>query len=211
MMRLVSIGLILLLTACGPLNSGSPLRDAVGTIASAVRGETGQDQPVITDALINADEILFVTIRNFGTVIPMTKDSVVGPRETWISDGGSTVTLENGILVATRGLGIDLSGADPVGTYDAILSEGGTSKRTHGYITTLDQTQLSEMDCEIISIGDETVEMPRGSATLKKFEEDCAGTRLVFKNEYWVNADGKIVRSLQVTSPQLGFLLLEKA
>ncbi len=211
MMRLAPILCVLGLTACGPLNQGSPLEGAVTTIASAVRGTDAQQQPEITDALVNADEILFVTIRNFGTVTPMTKDTVVGARETWISDGGATVTLEDGILVATRGLGIGLSGADTFGTRAAIRDGGGTVQRTHGYVDVLDQTRLAEMECQVTQIGQEEVEMPRGTQTLTKFEENCEGRRLVFKNEYWVDDTGDIVRSLQVTSPELGFLLLENA
>ena len=69
----------------------------------------------------------------------------------------------------------------------------------------------SPLLCQVTKIGKEDVEMPRGTQTLIKFEESCEGRRLVFKNEYWIDSTGDIVRSLQVTSPELGFLLLEKA
>lgn len=211
MIRLCAFFALLNAASCGPLNNGSPVRGAVDLAMNTIRGAEKEEAPLVTPELASADEILFVSLRRQGALIPMTKATKVGEVETWVSSGGATISLENGVLVASRGLGFDLSGVDPIGTVAAIKAGGGTSDRTHGFLNTLDQIDTFAMSCEVSEVGPEEVELPRGPDTLTKFEESCRGQRLVFKNEFWANEDGDIVRSLQMLSPQLGFVLLEKA
>lgn len=200
-----------LLVACGPLNQGSPVRSVVDFAIDKARGTEEAEQPLVTQELVEADEILFATLRRQGTLFPMTKATQTGAVDTWIASGGQTIALESGVVVATRGFGFDLSGADPTGTTAAIAQGGGNSQRSHGFINTLDQIDRFSMSCDVVQVGPEEVQMPRGVQTLTKFEESCRGRRLVFKNEYWTDDEGDIVRSLQMISPQLGFVLLEKA
>ena len=211
MTRLTALLVLLVTASCGPLNRGSPVRGAVDLAIDKIRGVEEEEAPLVTPELVNADEILFVTLRRQGALIPMTKATTVGDVDTWVSGGGATLALENGVLVASRGLGFDLSGVDPIGTVAAIRAGGGSSQRTHGFLNNLDQIDTFSMSCQVSDVGEEEVELPRGPMTLNKFEESCRGQRLVFKNEYWASEEGEIVRSLQMLSPQLGFVLLEKA
>ena len=209
MMR--SVLLFGFLASCGPLNQGSPPKAIAGQVFSQIRGEAPAEQPLITEELAQADEFLFVTIRLLGAVIPMSPAAQTGDVQTWIAPTGATVALENEILVATRGLGFDVSGIDPIGTRAAIVAGGGSSSRTHGFLTPTDQIDTLRMDCTVTQVGSEDVDMPRGTVSLTKFEEECSSPRLIFQNEYWTDDDGDIVRSLQMLSPELGFLLLERA
>ncbi len=202
---------VLLVAGCGPLNSGSPAKKAINGLVSMVRGEEAPETPLITEELAQADEFLFVTIRRLGAVIPMSLAQRNGAVDTWIAPTGATVALENDILVATRGLGFDVAGIDPTGTSAAIAAGGGASQRRHGFLNARDQIELALMDCVVTKVGREVVELAAGPAELTKFEESCEGRQLVFKNEYWTNDEGNIIRSIQVLSPELGFLLLERA
>ena len=212
-MRLLIAAAFAVLSACGSLNTDSPARAGFELALNTIRGNDAPTQPVVTDELLNAGEdgILFVTLRQQGVVLPMTLVGRSGAVETWKGPTGITIALENQIFVASRGLGYDLMGADPIGVAAAIAAGGGTATRAHSFLNSLDQIESLSMQCEITRVGAEEVELPRGAQTLTKFEEECAGGRLVFKNEYWTNSDDEIVRSIQVLSPQIGFVLLERA
>lgn len=201
------------LVACGPLNTDSPARKGYELARGLITGGDAEEQPVITEALLNAGEdgILFLTLRQQGVVLPMTLVGRSGAVETWKGPTGITVSFEDDIFVASRGLGYDLMGADPTGVAAAIAAGGGTATREHSFLNSLDQTEFYSLNCDITQIGVEEVELPTGPQDLTKFEEECAGGRLVFKNEYWTDSDGEILRSIQVLSPSIGFVLVERS
>lgn len=203
---------LLVLASCGPLNSDSPAKAGLDLAMGVFSQSDEAQEPVITPELAAAGEgeILFVTLRQQGLVLPMTQIGQSGPVETWKSANGITLALENGLVVASRGLGYDLMGVDAIGTLEALETGSGHSAREHSFLNSLDQINSFEMSCEITKQNREDVELPRGVRQLTRYEENCTGRRLVFKNEYWLDGAGNIVRSIQVLSPALGFVLLER-
>jgi hypothetical protein len=43
-------------------------------------------------------------------------------------------------------------------------------------------------------------------ATLRRFDENCRGTTIIFDNIYWVDGSGAIVSSRQYVSPTVAYL-----
>lgn len=211
-MKLPAALVLLLLASCGPLNSDSPAKAGLDLAMGAFSQGENEQEPTITPELAAAGEgeILFVTLRQQGVVLPMTQIGQSGPVETWKSANGVTLAIEDGLVVASRGLGYDLMGVNAIGTLEALQSGSGQSAREHSFLNSLDQINSFEMSCDIARQGREEVELPRGKQNLTRFEENCSGRRLVFKNEYWLDDAGNIVRSIQVLSPALGFVLLER-
>ena len=200
----------LLFTAgCGPLNEdslGSTLLGAAQTAAGI--GDTPTPAaPALAPSVANAapGDVLLVKIIARNAVAPLTKVAENGSAITWISPGEVTMAFEDGILVGTRGLNDDLMGVDPIGVRAALNAGGGTARRLQSFLTSEDQIVTHELTCEVTRIGSEDIQIIGGTRTTTKFEEDCKGPALEFKNSYWL-AGGEILRSRQAVSAGVGFI-----
>lgn len=200
--------LIVGLTACGPLYEKS-FANTLLTTAQDITGVGGATPavPAIPPAVANAvpGDVLLVTIVARDAVAPLTKVAQNGGATTWTSPGDVTMSFEDGILVGTRGLTDDLMGVDPVGVRAAINAGGGTAYRLQSFLTSEDQIVTRELTCIVTRIGPEDIQIIGGARTTTKFEENCKGSALEFKNSYWL-AGGKIIRSRQAISAGVGFI-----
>lgn len=209
--RKFSIGVVVLelLTACGPMAEntlGANLLRA--QIAKATGGAAAAPQPAAPAADIASaapGDILLVTILSRNAVAPLTKIAQNGDTVTWISPGKVSLTLQDGILIATRGLNEDLMGADVSGVRAALAAGGGTATRTHSFLDSEDQIYLSQVTCKITRVGPETIAAATGTREAIKFNETCEGDTFVFANSYWLEG-GEIVQSRQAVAPTSGFL-----
>lgn len=206
-------GLFVVMAACGPLyesNLGSKLAEA-GQQMTGIGADPKPAVPVIAPEVANAapGDVLLVKIIARDAVAPMTKVGQNGDAVTWISPGKVTMTFEDGILVATRGLGDDLMGADPVGVRAALDAGGGTATRRQSFLSSEDQIFTREMTCTIARQGPETVQTISGPRDAVKFFEDCKGPLLEFRNTYWM-AGGGILRSRQAVSAGEGFIQVDQ-
>lgn len=197
------------LTACGPLyedNLGLRLLDA-GRQMTGLGPEPEPTAPTISPEVATAapGDVLLVKIIARNAVAPMTKAAQNGGTITWISPGEVTMTFENGILVGTRGLGDDLMGVDPIGVRAALNAGGGTATRRQSFLTSEDQIATRDLTCTIAQVGGETLQTMTGARPTTKFEEDCKGPALEFKNSYWLSG-GEIIRSRQAVSAGIGFI-----
>lgn len=197
------------LTACGPLYEDSLGSTLLGAAQSATGlGDTTEPAaPALPPAVATAapGEVLLVKIIARDAVAPMTKVAQNGRTTTWISPGEVTMAFEDGILVGTRGLNDDLMGVDPIGVRAALNAGGGTAQRLQSFLTSEDQIATRELTCTITRTGAEDIQTISGTRTTTKFEEDCKGPALEFKNSYWL-AGGDIVRSRQAVSAGVGFI-----
>lgn len=197
------------LTACGPLyedNLGTRLLEAGQTI-TGLGPEPAPAAPAISPQVANAapGDVLLVNIIARNAVAPMTKAAQNGTAITWISPGNVTMAFEDGILVGTRGLGDDLMGVDPVGVRAALNAGGGTATRRQSFLTSEDQISTRDLTCTITQVGGETLQTISGPRPATKFEENCKGPALEFKNSYWLSG-GAIIRSRQAVSAGVGFI-----
>lgn len=197
------------LTACGPLyenNLGIRLLEA-GQKMTGLGPEPAPAAPAIPPEVANAapGDVLLVKIIARNAVAPMTKAAQNGNAITWISPGKVTMAFEDGILVGTRGLGDDLMGVDPIGVRAALNAGGGTATRRQSFLTSEDQIATRDLACTITKVGGETLQTIAGPQPTTKFEEDCKGPALEFKNSYWLSG-GTIIRSRQAVSAGIGFI-----
>ncbi|MBE0414329.1 YjbF family lipoprotein [Yoonia sp.] len=201
------------LVACGPLNEDTAASRIMGQATARIMGtpppaSTGlgitQEQ-----VLANPGQFMRVNIRNFDQWDTMAQTGQNGRRVTWVNGNNISLTLQDGIMVATRGLPRDLMGAETAETRQAIRAGGGIAQRTHEYITDVDAISSELLQCRIASQGAEAIEMLHETHNSVRFEEKCAGEKLEFTNVYWVNARGTIIRSLQAVSPDAGYLQID--
>ena len=212
-MKLIAAVVIAALTACGPLSEGSTSGQIVGLVTARVVGAPppapaglGVSQEQV---LANPGTYMRVNIRNLNQWDTFAQAGQNGARVTWVNGRNLSLTLEDGIMVATRGLPRDLMGADASGTVRAIRAGGGNSQRTHEYLTDLDGISPRLLQCRIASKGPETIERLQNALISVRFEEECEGDELRFTNIYWVNRAGLIIRSLQAVSPDAGYLQID--
>jgi Group 4 capsule polysaccharide lipoprotein gfcB, YjbF len=128
---------------------------------------------------------------------------------TWGSDRKQTISLRQGILVATRGYGPDLMSAEVPGLAQ-IATGAGSTQRRHFYLDGADQRQVLEFSCTLSSPGSEEIEILGLALVARKVTESCAGPGGSFDNLYWFDAGQHLVQSSQLMIPGLKNLLVQQ-
>ncbi|SMX44740.1 YjbF family lipoprotein [Actibacterium lipolyticum] len=134
-----------------------------------------------------------------------------GRESTYISEGGVSISFRSGVLVATRGMGGDLMGAD-VATLERYLRTGGAgaASRSHAYLDGDEQIQKHQFSCQVASRGSRQIAIDEKSYATKLIEEKCSGSGFAFENLYWLDRRGEILQSRQWMGPALGSLAFRK-
>ncbi|WP_342071510.1 YjbF family lipoprotein [Yoonia algicola] len=203
------------LTACGPLAQNQPLVSAAQGIASAGSGlwtEENDPREALTRARIDAapnDLLLFAPVSEEDASV-FARVSANGDRITWASDDGDGLTLRNGVVIATRGLGNDLMGADVAQVYPAIIARRGSVRRIHEYLGGEDQIVRSVFQCEVVTLRAEVIEIFQRRHATRVVREACTGSSGSFTNLYWIDAAGAIWQSRQWVSARVGSVDIQK-
>lgn len=148
-----------------------------------------------------AFELRSVGMQGLGTVAGRNDGKV-----TWISDADFGVTFENGLLVATRGLGEDLMAADVSQVWAAFVRGGGEAQRVHEMLDSRDRIVRQTFDCTIAATGVEPVDLGLRQIETLRFDENCTSGSVVFRNMYWIDETASIVQSVQLVSPTVAYL-----
>lgn len=208
-----ALAALLALVSCGPLAQdgiGAQLVTAATTVAGHAP-EAPPPPPLATDDQIaaNPGQFIRVNFRDLGRWDTLMAAGINGTRVTWVGTANLSVTMENGVVVATRGLPRDLMGADASQTWAAITAGGGTAERRHDFLDDQDQISPRVLQCRIASMGQDQFERRGQTQDTTRFEEKCASDELQFTNIYWINPRGQIIRSLQAVSPDAGYLQID--
>ena len=210
-MRLGCVAGLALATACGPLNENSMGATAGGQLAKLVglsKAEAPKPPAIPTEALAaGPGNVLMVTLQARNAVAAMTPVGRNKDVITWITPKGVTLSFQEGILVASRGLNEDLMGADLTGVHRAIVQGTGSARRVHSYLDSEDQTVIRDLSCSYQNAGDDMISTLDGQSPAIKIIEDCKSSGLVFQNNYWIDRiGGDIVQSLQAVAPTVGYI-----
>ena len=208
--RLSSMALLGLLAACGPMNSNSLGADAaarVGAITGLWPTPPAEPASALPTAALaeGPGNVLMVTLLGRNAVAAMTRAGSNNGVETWRTAKGVTLSFRDGILVASRGLGGDLMGANVDGVLAAILRGTGTAQRRHAFLDSEDQIQTSDLTCTFTTDAPEVIAIATGTVEATKVTEVCESPVLVFTNQYWLS-DTEIVQSRQAVSGSVGYI-----
>lgn len=211
--------LALILAGCGDLAANKTGVDLVTGLARQVTGAGQAPQAAaasdprraLTRAMIDQSEVpvILIVVIDRDAAATLIAAGVNGDKVTWVSADGIGVILRNGFLIGTRGLGDDLMGADVNGSQMA-LRRGGTSTRIHDYLTGTDQVVRRSFQCQIATVGPESIEILERTYATTRIDETCADGTTSFVNSYWVGADGTIWKSRQWVSALVGALEIIK-
>ena len=203
------------LTACGPLAQSQPLVSAVQGLAKAGSDRWKQEsdpRATLTRERIDAaaDELLLFAPVNQEVASVFGRVAANAYKVTWVSDERESLTMRNGIIVATRGLGNDLMGADVAQVYPALVMGSGRAQRVHDYLGGEDQIIRSIFQCEMATLRAEVIEIFRRQHTTRVVRETCIGGMGGFTNLYWIDAAGAIWQSRQWVSGRVGSVDIQK-
>ncbi|WP_375281101.1 YjbF family lipoprotein [Pseudooctadecabacter sp.] len=217
--KILGVGLIASLAACGPLGEGvtsSTLKGVAGAVlggADTAAGQQAASQPQagLTRAAIEATDadLLLVSLVSRGSVDVMSQIAARSGAVTWISTDGVSVSVSNGMVVGTRGSGFDLMGAETAAARRS-LSGGGTHTRSYDVLTGLDQIENSTYACETVFDKSETITIVERDYATQKWKEFCENESVRFTNLYWTTSDGTIVQTRQFISIGLGYLVYQR-
>ena len=129
--------------------------------------------------------------------------------ETWLGADGATVSLNNGELVATRGLGNDLMGSIVPRVKTLKQRLGNPYTKTMRFLTADDQNDDLILECTVRQFhkSEEIVIFEKSHEVLKYFET-CKTENYALENLFWQNAAGLTIMSKQFHSPAVGQLLI---
>lgn len=170
-------------------------------LVAAVRGQAVQVQTVkIVPGQGGAGRaaLLRVALPERGQQAVLSRSGVNGDVETWMTADQVSFSLRQGVLVASRGLGFDLMGADVQGTLDALGAPArGAYRRKMRYLDGQNHSFWRTAGCSTQEGGTE-----RG---LREVEETCHARDRTFTNIYRLNSQGEIVTSRQWVGPETGY------
>jgi hypothetical protein len=184
---------------------------AVGAVTDTPTGdrfEIAAQRPGFTpqDIAANLDGFMFIGIPTMGPPVPARAIRDNAGHVTYDVQVGFTVSFRDGLLVATRGLGDDLMGADVAQVRAALDAGGGTAVRRHDVLDGQDQVVTQTYQCMIVAAGMETVDLGLRQENLPKFSETCVGAGVQFENLYWMGGDGTVLSSRQYITRTVAYL-----
>lgn len=142
--------------------------------------------------------ILIVQIPSRDAVAVLTRVGTNGDVDTFLTPDGITISLRDGMVVATRGLGFDLMTADIAAPLIAVTGSGDTAVRVHRYLDGENQIVAQSFGC--------AYSVPAA----RQVTETCRSSSGEFENIFVMDAKGNIAASRQWISPQIGAVLIEQ-
>ena len=209
---------LIILTACsnssdfetGEIKAIKNLREAL--LASKTPTKILDTRNIITRKKIDDARIpvLFVELEN-GQNGTLTLYPGKGVGETWLGADGATITLENGVIKATRGMRRDVMGSES--SMPSWSEINGSSKYTRQifYLGGDNQIQSNIFSCTMKTANKiSTIIIFDVPFETQEFIETCINNTEKLKNSYFIDPKKIMRRSVQYHGPALGYLTIER-
>jgi len=218
-MRLIfSILSLLALSACGnstELETGeTKVLKIINDKLNAPSGATAyiDARKVVSRDIIDGVgvPILFVEIDR-GQNGTMTQYPGVGVGQTWLGVDGSTVTLDNGLLKATRGMGDDLMGSEISLEINWSDLEEVSYERRLAYLRLDNKTLINQYSCTFTDTKSmETINLFDAEFSVNHVQETCRGAAGSFVNDYYIDTEGLVRNSRQYQGEKIGYMTIAR-
>lgn len=128
-----------------------------------------------------------------------------GPYRTYITGLRQTITLRQGVVTGTRGLGNDLMTSDIDPLLALLQTQGsGPAQRVMRYLDGEDVTRELVLSCEVTLGPTVTVAAGDIRQSGRRMTEACTGGQISFRNTYVVDGTGQVIQSEQWLTPSAG-------
>lgn len=202
-----------LLSACGndpePTSNGAVLKSLSSAGMARITSGGTAAEPITRARLAEVvTPVMLITIERTGVEALFAEIETARGVETWSSVDDLTISLRNGVIVATRGFGPDLMAAS-VPSVSLASGNGQGHTRRHSTLNGEDQPVQTDFACRFVSDGVKAVEIVEITYQLTHIAETCTAGDVSFQNEFWIGSDQKIRKSRQWISADGGFLTIE--
>ena len=209
MRTLICFLAILGVAACGSLAQKQPavsVLKGLASVGTAFWQEERDPRDVLTRERIDGsatDLLLFAPVSEDVASV-FAAASLNRGMQTWVSDEDKSLSLRNGVIIATRGLGNDVMATDISQVYPALVRGSGRAVRTNDYLDGEDRIVRQQYTCEIATLRRELIAIFQRKHETRVIRETCTGEDVSFRNLYWIDAAGLIWQSRQWISPRVG-------
>lgn len=182
---------------------------------TACSKQVAQDpRQILTRARIDAPgtPLLLADVEGIETVATLAIVARNKTVETWQTGDRVSLSLDQGLVTATRGLGEDLMSADNSGTKAMLAGQLGDAYyvKLHSYLDGEYQTAFRSFQCRRSGEHRETVEIFERQYSTIRIDEVCVTPGYEITNSYWRGTDGFLWKSRQWLSPSLKYLVTEQ-
>ncbi len=141
----------------------------------------------------------------------LTKYPGLGIGTTWLGKDGATVTLERGVLIASRGMGDDImGGSNKMPDFNKIKGKNFYS-RSLSYIEEDNKIKVHNFDCQIQKDKQPyEVDILNATHNVQDFIEICQGEFLSIRNSFSVDANNIVRKSYQYHGKTIGYIITER-
>jgi hypothetical protein len=204
------------LSACGSdksqISTTTALKAVATTMTSALRKKPeaassgiGLTRAELANIVTPVD---LVTIERRGAQGVIAKTGSNRGVETWSSLDHKTLSLQEGVIVATRGLGDDLMSA-AVPRAGQLRSASQNHQRVHVVLNGEDEPVSLRFNCSVSNQGAESIIVVEQTYATQHMRENCSGTSGGFTNDFWFQPGGKLRKSRQWISDSVGYVVIE--
>ena len=196
-------------------NSGKQLGAKLGgskeTAPAAKTAAQTDPNAVVSKALAATKGPIALVVRiETKAVLAISPVGQNGDYVTWGSAPGQGLTFQRGVLANTRGLGEDLMASRIDAAVSAITARrNATYKREHFYLGNLGQSTSLVLDCSLTRGKSEQVKLGAINANAVIMKESCKRGEIAFNNVYWVDGNGRVLKSSQWVGQRIGSLAIQ--
>lgn len=195
---------LLALSACGNTADDDLIKDLLARATSSQEEVPAPDIDALRagftpQVLAQIDSpVLLVELPTLDSAAALTLSGVNNGVETFLTTDGKSISLKDGVVVATRGLGFDLMTADTADVRQALRDQAQSAVRIHRYLDGENQLVARSFMCTYTH-----------TATLRS-NEVCNSADGAIENSYIFDNKGNTLSSSQWISPRIGDMLITR-
>ena len=207
--------LTLVLAGCSNLSqteatAGSAFVNSIGGLISGGNSEPAA-KPVITRAQFAQvqDPALLVTLEEVDAIASVVRIASNNGADTYQGVDAISLTLRNGVLIATRGYNDDLMQSDMSGLQAALKRGQGTYSKSMSYLDSQDRFRTLAFRCDLRTAGRERIVILGKTHQTRRLQETCTGDGRQIDNTYWLDGS-RMVRSRQWVADGVSRMMFEQ-
>lgn len=193
----------------------------IKTMAMLTQALQHSNQPkrfVNSRLIINREKIDEANIPVLFVELPSGQNGTLTPYpgqgigQTWLGADGATLSLQKGVLVASRGMGDDLMGSTlSMPSWSKIKNKSQIYSRELSHINGNNKISKRVFRCEIQKINSaKVIEIWSVRFPITKFEETCAEGDFKIRNIFYLDNQKIVRKSKQYHSDTVGYILTER-
>ena len=128
---------------------------------------------------------------------------------TWSTQDYKSISMRDGMIIATRGLGPDIM-SSYAPTTEAVRRGTGTTRRVFFSLDAGDQNVRRDFDCVLNAAGTETITIVGKPYAARRIDETCTGQSGRFVNVFWFDGRAKLRQSSQHLAAGIENFLVQK-